>query len=587
MKVAKDLSRLRNLCRDATKIQIFFCKTFDIEPYMEKQPATHACAEDPQVELRTEAQAAEPSDKHDRWKASEKREYKTHFEEKIKSLQESYKILNSETKILKKKNRNLGEKLKRREQEIKIMKDRTDDEDNVIELKKLKKQKRELIRYHKKKSDTCRDELNDNPYDELKEENQTLKDRLVELEILNSELQDKLEAQTISVKDQKYYDSNLRKVVYNCIQNSVPISKVSDVISVTLRHLTNFNIDSLPSQSTVARMAREMGVLADVQTVEKLVDSNNHNATLCWDATTLSGNHVNQIHISTDPSKQLSMSVQELPGGRSSDYVNHILSTVDNMATSYSELNDINKDEVSEKISQTITNTLSDRAVVNHCVTQNLQDNFGPLIELKCNLHPLDSLASKAKTVMKEFENNAQVNGLCFGKDAAVVNLIHGISKMKYKASTGHPSSFKTFLAKQNIPISFIPRYVGNRLHILFLLSGNIFFLQSTLLTYLKDYCPVANGLRSSLLKDIQNEVLLMELAVLGLYGKILTGPWMTHLYSSHMSNLEAIPYLQSCVSFISTVENTPLLLWTTDQDAFNKSLDSNDKTLQTLQRYS
>ena len=54
----------------------------------------------------------------------------------------------------------------------------------------------------------------------------------------------------------------------------------------------------------------------------------------------------------------------------------------------------------------------------------------------------MDSLASKAKVVVKEFQRNAKVNGICFGKDAAAVNLFHEI---KDKASTGHPSSFKTF----------------------------------------------------------------------------------------------------------------------------------------------
>ena len=48
-----------------------------------------------------------------------------------------------------------------------------------------------------------------------------------------------------------------------------------------------------------------------------------------------------------------------------------------------------------------LTNTLFDRVAVNHCVVQRLQENFETeLLELKCNIHPLDGIAKKSSNVL-------------------------------------------------------------------------------------------------------------------------------------------------------------------------------------------
>ena len=47
-------------------------------------------------------------------------------------------------------------------------------------------------------------------------------------------------------------------------------------------------------------------------------------------------------------------------------------------------------------ISHLKKNTLSDRVAVNHCVVQQLEEDYGiKILELNCNLHPLYGIASK------------------------------------------------------------------------------------------------------------------------------------------------------------------------------------------------
>ena len=310
-----------------------------------------------------------------------------------------------------------------------------------------------------------------------------MKDKLKDL----AEKEEK--ADVLNLKEGTAYTGKLRKAVYCCVLNSVPLDNVADVLGCVLSELAGLKLDALPSRSSVCRMAREMGSLTDLQTAD-LVLKNPH-STLCWDATTLGGSHINQIHISTDPSTQSTISVETLSGGRTIDYVNHIESAIDTTATTYSECYNTNKDDTKNEMIGNISNTLSDRAVVNHCVNKEFSDTAGRIItELNCNVHPLDGLAQSTKKVIREIENQHNIKGKCFGKDVAAVNLIHAISKMRWKSGSGHPGSFKNFFGLKKLQLDLIPRYCESRLHVLFKLASSIIFLQHELINYLKNSKP-------------------------------------------------------------------------------------------------
>ena len=59
----------------------------------------------------------------------------------------------------------------------------------------------------------------------------------------------------------------------------------------------------------------------------------------------------------------------------------------------------------------------------------------------------------------------------------------------RFKDGKGDPLGFKIFLKSKKIDRSLIPRYIGNRLHVIFHLGGSIYFLKDHLLTYLKTQC--------------------------------------------------------------------------------------------------
>ena len=67
-------------------------------------------------------------------------------------------------------------------------------------------------------------------------------------------------------------------------------------------------------------IARELGAISELQTAETIIE--NDNVTRGFDATTQEGVHINSIHFTTEK-VCCAASVDELPGGMTTDYSNH------------------------------------------------------------------------------------------------------------------------------------------------------------------------------------------------------------------------------------------------------------------------
>ena len=145
--------------------------------------------------------------------------------------------------------------------------------------------------------------------------------------------------------------------------------------------------------------------------------------------------------------------------------------SIRDLAANYAEFVKQPVEQVLDSMSKHITASISDRVAVNKCVATKLAADgviHEDSIHLNCNVHPLDSVSSKARAACK-----AQgLVGVSFGKDCAAANLLHNLSKMRHKQGTGDPVGFKAFLRKKQIPLGEFPRYVGNRMHVVFHLAG-------------------------------------------------------------------------------------------------------------------
>ena len=213
-------------------------------------------------------------------------------------------------------------------------------------------------------------------------------------------------------------DSKVRLCVYRNLELNVPVESIPESLRFTL---SIFNIESirLPSASTVSRCAWELGVLCDLQAAEFVVAADS--LTSCWDATSTIGDHINHVYVSS-PQSSMALSTDILPGGTADDYVEHLVRSLTHSAYINAAFYDADATQILSNMTQKIDCTLSDRAIVNSLVTTKLALALGvELIELHCNLHPLEVVAGGARSAC--LMNQKDVKLELWGKSAGVVNL--------------------------------------------------------------------------------------------------------------------------------------------------------------------
>ena len=299
------------------------------------------------------------------------------------------------------------------------------------------------------------------------------------LEKENSLLLESVENSSISssFKKEKHYPSNIRLFIYDAILMNVPTANIAPLIKSFANRTKLLDLaKDIPHRTSIENMAREIGIIAAFQAAEFIIK--NSNLTLGFDATTQNGIHVNSILV-TSKETCLIVALDELPGGTSEDYENHITESIDFIAKIYSSFEEIDFQNCRNLLINGIANTMTDRATVNHATIRRLELAWNKsLNELNCHLHPLETIASCCKTALKKTEDEEkqkypqncpfQFNG----SEAAAPNLIWIINKIRYKDSSGDPKGFGNALRKAGLPQGLLPRYRGNRLHILFHISG-------------------------------------------------------------------------------------------------------------------
>ncbi len=73
------------------------------------------------------------------------------------------------------------------------------------------------------------------------------------------------------------------------------------------------------------------------------------------------------------------------------------------------------------------------------------------------------------------------------------------------------------------------------------------------------------NGLKYALIRDLNDPVIIRNLQVIGLFGKIVTGPWMVQFYGSALdrNHLEMTPLMRKCIDYLEGLSTDPSALVT------------------------
>ena len=76
---------------------------------------------------------------------------------------------------------------------------------------------------------------------------------------------------------------------------------------------------------------------------------------------------------------------------------------------------------------------------VNHCVVEYLKSKLHiNLLELKCNVHPLNGIANKCTSTLKDLLKC--ISRDTFGYNCCAVNFVYGMTKMRFKQGKGDGS---------------------------------------------------------------------------------------------------------------------------------------------------
>lgn len=249
-----------------------------------------------------------------------------------------------------------------------------------------------------------------------------------------------LEAQSMSRKigdsdmepKRKKYNASIRKCMYMCLSNQVPIHKSGLIIEFVSRELCGIQMSSVPGPSTASLMAYEMGVISDLQIGELLFQAQDGTATISWDATTKDGCHVNECHVAVG-GQQLTMKLASLASGKTDSYVKQITQSLQNLATTFAVYKKLQQQVVMFKFKNCLASTLTDRAAVNHCISKELSEFLGAeLVELNCHVHPLDGLASQARKILKKHDEDCNITSALYGCEGKAANLLYSISKLRW-----------------------------------------------------------------------------------------------------------------------------------------------------------
>ena len=478
----------------------------------------------------------------------------------------------------------LNQKLKRKNKQLQKIKNAQDIStqatqlDNVrLELRNTKRKLRRLQEKFRAVSLPVPNEAS-----RFKETLKSKEDAILHLENRTMLLEEEMETspEIGFSKPGRTFPTNMRRTVYDLIINQVPTKNIPIVIRKVAANLGT-PAESVPNRSTVEVMARELGVISEIQTAEAILK--NKHVTLGFDATTQEGVHINSVHVTTVSSCYV-IAVDELPGGTAIDYSDHICQSIDNLASRYSEYTGTEFQTVRTNIIDNISNCMMDRVAANHAAIVLVNEAWHKTInELNCHLHPLDTIASSSRSALRQLETSS---GKLFGKDCFAANIVVQMNKLRYKDGKGDPRGFKSFLDSEDLPRGFIPRYRGNRLHVLFHICGKYVDQYDAFVRYLKSG-TACGGLRAAILHDFETDTAKLEMQVLGLFGKLLTGPWMQMFYTSaesDISHVDGIDIIKKVIAVLRDHMHDPARVLTSSCNFFGGNLDTeSDRTLRQL----
>lgn len=244
---------------------------------------------------------------------------------------------------------------------------------------------------------------------------------------------------------------------------------------------------------------------------------------------------------------------------------------------------DCNPKNVEIKLVQNISNSLTDHWAVNHPTTELVSQAWDKLLnELNCHLHSLDSLVTKAKRTLKDYEKNTGLKNNIFGTDCISGGIVLSMNKLRYHDGKGDPCGFLIFLEQNMLSRGILPISRGNRWHVLFHICGTLMHHYVLFVDLL-----AKAGLCNAILADFKTKVWRIEMHVLDLLWKPVTGLGRTLFLMPAVDQIdhsEGISWVKDASQRLKDMKERPNHVLSCSTEVFGSMLDESNVTLTKLQ---
>ena len=343
-------------------------------------------------------------------------------------------------------------------------------------------------------------------------------------------------------KDGKYSDE-IRTCIMDLLAHNVSINQIDPVIRAVLK-LSGVKCDRLPKHTVINDMLIESHAVAQCQLAEVL--SKDGYNTLHTDGTTKYGHKYAGYQVTTEE-RTYTLGLRETADGTAQtelDTLNEILEDLSLAASASGKVST----EVGQKIIAQIKSTISDRASVEKCFNELLeqyrsdilpsvvegwsdmsdgeQSAMSRMYNFFCGMHFITGMAEHTAEAIRLFES-AESDTPSSG-EAGAIRLIRTACKAFQRRAdekSGCPVHFTTYLRRHGIQKVPLANFRGNRFNIIFLNGARVFYLHKHILDFLSNCWGPQNKLLKAILEDASNELYIAGCRALGLIDKLVTGP--------------------------------------------------------------
>lgn len=355
------------------------------------------------------------------------------------------------------------------------------------------------------------------------------------------------------------------------------ISSDKNGLNFMLEMLTGTKLDNVPSPKTVRNFIFEVLIAHNILLAGKeLTESNNLNQH--WDGATDQKTNICAIafekpNLLEKTSEYIALAIPQMANETADEYKLRIENTIECAVRDYASYYNKDADDCLQQCKKNIKFSMSDRISTNSKTIRILQlgenDSF---LELKCALHPIDTLESKTDKYFSDKEKTVvslnYLNPLVYTKrgGSLLFATIRLVTSIRFKHGSGSPHAFQAFLSQQNTPDLLVRMH--KRFYITFLNAGIICMQKDVILKFCnihgkeKKICKIVSLL-------LRENTILNYLHGLGIFGKCVVGPWFRYIYCASTKMTDTDIFFQDLYSTCENLIQTPSLIFTPSFNAF------------------